>query len=59
MYNWKFTLKDGLYMNTNNEIEKLEVLLSFGSLIVVLVIWGLLRHYHVPLRGLLFFPKVK
>ncbi|WP_187360396.1 hypothetical protein [Priestia megaterium] len=46
-------------MNTNNEIEKLEVLLSFGSLIVVLVIWGLLRHYHVPLRGLLFFPKVK
>ncbi|MDR0132787.1 hypothetical protein [Priestia megaterium] len=46
-------------MNVDKEVGKLEMFLSFGSLIVVLVIWGLLRHYHVPMRGLPFFPKFK
>ncbi|WP_176544762.1 hypothetical protein [Priestia aryabhattai] len=46
-------------MNSDKEVEILELLLSFGSLAAVLIIWVfiwvLLKHYHVPMRGLPFF----
>ena len=44
-------------MNTDKKVGKVEMFLSFGSLIVVLVIWELLNHYNVPLRGLFFLFK--
>ncbi len=44
-----------IHMNSDKEVEILELLLSFGSLAAVLIIWVLLKHYHVPMRGLPFF----
>lgn len=42
-------------MNADKEVGKLEIFLSFGSLIVVSVIGILLKYYfHVPMRGLPF-----
>ncbi|MFA1512636.1 hypothetical protein ACDN41_25745 [Priestia aryabhattai] len=41
-------------MDSEKEVGMLELLLSFGSLVAVLIIWVLLKHYHVPMRGLPF-----
>lgn len=46
-------------MNTRERIEQKKTLVSVGSLILVLIIWGLLKHYNVSLHGLIFFPKVR
>ena len=45
-------LKGLIYMNSEKEVGMLELLLSFGSLAAVLIIWVLLKHYDVPMRGL-------
>ncbi|NGY85446.1 hypothetical protein F6Y05_04200 [Bacillus megaterium] len=42
-------------MNLDKEVGMLELLLSFSDLATVLIIWVLLKHYHVPMRGLPFF----